>query len=80
MNPRISLSDLVAMSCYVVKDVVGYFGRDGTTTSAMLSRYDGRVDKRPEMRRKLLRLIRFVPTPVPKSLCTILRVLPNVGL
>ena len=57
MKPRISLSDLVAMRlipamrCYAVKDVAGYFGRDATTISATLSRYNGKVEKQPEMRR-----------------------------
>ena len=34
MNPRISLSDLVAIRCYAVKDVAESFGRDATTISA----------------------------------------------
>jgi hypothetical protein len=86
MNPRIPLSDLVAMRltpamrCYAVKDVARYFGRDATTFSATLSRYNGKVEKQPEMRRKLFRLKGLSPMPVPKSLCAILRVLPNVGL
>lgn len=85
MSPRISLSDLVAMRltpamrCYA-KDEEEYFGRDATTISATLSRYNGKVEKQPEMRRKLFRLRGFSPMPVPKSLCAILRVLPNVGL
>ena len=66
MNPRISLSDLVAMRltpamrCYAVKDVAGYFGRDATTISATLSRYNGRVEKQPGMRRKLETLAQTV--------------------
>jgi hypothetical protein len=48
------------MRCYAVKDVAGYFGRDAATISATLSRYDGRVEKQPAMRRKLETLAQTV--------------------
>jgi hypothetical protein len=49
------------MRCYAVKDVAGYFGRDATRISATMSRYNGKVEKQPEMRRKLFRLKGLFP-------------------
>ena len=51
---------LVRRGGYAVKDLAGYFGRDATTISATLSRYDGKVEKQPEMRRKLEKLAQTV--------------------
>ena len=51
---------LVRRAGYKVKEVAGYFGRDATTISSILSRYDGRVEKEPEVRRQLERLAKIV--------------------
>jgi len=51
---------LVRRAGYTVKEVAGYFGRDATTISSILSRYDGRVEKEPEVRRQLERLAKIV--------------------
>jgi len=51
---------LVRRAGYKVKEVAGYFARDATTISSILSRYDGRVEKEPEVRRQLERLAKIV--------------------
>jgi putative transposase len=51
---------LVRRAGYAVKEVAGYFGRDATTISSMLSRYEIRMEKQPEVRRQLEKLAQIV--------------------
>jgi chromosomal replication initiation ATPase DnaA len=51
---------LVRQGGYSVKDVAGYFGRDATTISVALSRYDGVINEQPELRRRSAKLARLV--------------------
>ena len=51
---------LVRRGGYSVKDVAGYFGRDATTISSALSRYDSAINEQPELRRQLEKLAQIV--------------------
>ena len=51
---------LVRRAGYTVKEVAGYFGRDATTISSILSRYENRLEKQPEVRRQVERLAQIV--------------------
>jgi REP element-mobilizing transposase RayT len=51
---------LVRRGGYAVKEVAGYFGRDATTISSTLSRYDGVINEQPELRRQLEKLAQIV--------------------
>lgn len=51
---------LVRRAGYTVKEVAAYFGRDATTISSVLSRYDARVEKQPDMGRQLEKLAQNV--------------------
>jgi putative transposase len=51
---------LVRRAGYPVKDVAGYFGRDATTISSMLSRYDTRLENEPQVERQMEKLAQIV--------------------
>lgn len=51
---------LVRRGGYSVKEVAGYFGRDATTISSALGRYDGVINEQPELPRQLEKLARIV--------------------
>lgn len=51
---------LVRRGGYTVKEVAAYFGRDATTISSMLSRYDDRVEKQREVARQPEKLAQTV--------------------
>jgi REP element-mobilizing transposase RayT len=51
---------LVRRGGYGVKEVAQYFGRDATTISSILSRYESRLEKQPKTRRRVESLARIV--------------------
>lgn len=51
---------LVRRGGYTVKEVAAYFRRDATTISSTLSRYEGRMEKQPELRRQLEKMAEIV--------------------
>jgi hypothetical protein len=51
---------LVRRGGYAVKAVAQYFARNATTISSTSSRYDGKVEKQPELRRQLEKVTQLV--------------------
>jgi chromosomal replication initiation ATPase DnaA len=51
---------LVRRREYSVKEVAEYFGRDATTISSLVSRYEQKVQEQPEIKRGIERLAQFV--------------------
>lgn len=51
---------LVRRGGYSVKEVAAYFGRDTTTISSLISRYERDLPDRPEIGKILQRLVQFV--------------------
>jgi len=51
---------LVRRGEYSVKEVAEYFGRDATTISSLVSRYEQKMHEQPELRRGVERLSQFV--------------------
>jgi REP element-mobilizing transposase RayT len=51
---------LVRRGEYSVKEVAEYFGRDATTISSLVSRYEQKMHEQPELRRGVDRLSQFV--------------------
>jgi REP element-mobilizing transposase RayT len=51
---------LVRRAGYTVKEVAGYLGRDATTISSVLSRYERRLEKQPGVGRQMEKLAQIV--------------------
>jgi transposase len=51
---------LVRRGGYSVKEVAKYFGRDATTISSLVSRYEQTMQNQPELGRGVDRLAQFV--------------------
>ena len=51
---------IVRRGGYGVKEVAEYFGRDPTTISSLLSRYEQKMQEQAELYREIDRLARFV--------------------
>jgi len=51
---------LVRRGGFKVNEVANYFGRDATTISSLLSRYEQKMQQRSELRKDIERLAQFV--------------------